>query len=109
VRLAVSRNSSNSPDWKDLADILNAFQGENGLTVNIKLSPVVTGTTTDIRLEAVWWTLGQDYADRRHSDYLSVTCLATNRKSLEAAILALLYQLDFKLALSEYDAVIKKR
>ncbi len=107
--MASSRDSSNSPDWRDLADILNAFEDENHLTVNIRLSPVVTGTTTDIRLEAVWWKVGEDYVDRRHSDYLSVTCLATNRKSLEAAILALLYQLDFKLASDEFDGVVKKR
>lgn len=107
--MASSRDSSNSPDWKDLASILHAFQNDNKITIELALVPTVTGTTEDLRLSLVWWPVGGARQEAKPSDYLSVTCLATNRRSLESALLALLYQLDFKLALAEFDGAVRKR
>jgi len=106
--LASSRDSSNTPDWKDLAEILNSFQNQNKLTVEVTILPVVTGTTCDLSLSLRWGDVGAGREDWPHQNLLRATCLGTNRKGLESAILALLYQLDFKLALTEYDGIVKK-
>lgn len=107
--MASSRDTSVGPDWRDLEEAIRTFETQDNVKVHIAMETTITGKTPDLRLTLSATRSGTVPAEPVNLGFVSVTCLGTSRKSLEAAILALLYQLDFKLALDEFDGTIKKR
>lgn len=100
--MASSRDTSNGVDWKDLADILLRFEKENSVEVLVTITTEVKNNKQDLRLTLQPYdTKGEEVAPMPWA-FVSATCSSTNRKTLEAALLALLYQLDFKLARNEF-------
>jgi len=106
--LASSRDTSNGPGWQDVADWLESFESQTGMTVVITVQRKQTGQSTDLALEAQAYIQGDVDVELVRSGYVKSSCLGTNRSRLEAALLVLLYQLDGKLALNEFDGVVKK-
>ena len=96
--MASSRDTSNGPDWKDIAAALQAFQSQEELDLTVILRAVGTENRPDLEVEVqarpklIWKQEAAPW------DYVKLTCSATQRKTLEAALLAALYQLDFRIA-----------
>jgi len=108
VTLASSRGTLNTPDWKDVAEALASFEEMDGLEIITVMRRATTGKTKDIRITVSAYRIGDYELGATALAFVSATCLATNRLTLDAALLALLYQLDFKLALNEFpEAKVK--
>lgn len=107
--MASSRDTSNSPDWRDLASIIDSFEKQDQVTVTITLSVEVLEGVPEMFVELNTGISLTADAELAPSGCVRLKCSATNRKTLEAAILAGLYQLDFQLACNEYDGDKKKR
>jgi hypothetical protein len=107
--LAASRDTSNTPDWRDLASIFDSFEKQERVTLTCTLTVEVFNGVPDF-----WVTLGTDMsldagAELVPSGYVRLRLSHTNRKTLDAALLAALYQLDFQLAAKEYESTKRTR
>lgn len=106
--MAVSRNSSNGPDWKDIAGMLVAFQSLNTCSISIEMRAEPTGNGPDLFVRAMAW---EKSADRRVVKPLASVSVQWSReqfRTLEGLATYLLYQLDFQLASHEWENVNKK-
>jgi len=106
--LASSRGTSSGPDALDSATALQAFQDQNKVRIVVTLRLVANGGPPDFWLEGK--ALSQVSADGVRSllAFASVKCLGSRHQTTDAALLALLYALDFQLAEKEFDMVKKK-
>jgi len=95
--LASSRGSSNSPDAVDIATVMSAFQGINRVTLDVKLTVTDNGAYSHLMLEATATDCRPLSGDQKRLDSLSVKRPWNAPQSMEAAILQLLYALDFQL------------
>lgn len=107
--MAASRDTSNTPDWKDLASIFDSFEKQERVTLTCTLNVEVFNGVPDF-----WVTLGTGMsldadAELAPSAYVRLRLSSTNRKTLDAALLAALYQLDFQLAAREYEGSKRTR
>lgn len=105
--LAVSRGTSNGPDWRDLAETLTAFEQQNRVDIEITLTRVREGDAVDLLLTAKAW---EPTVDRRVAKPLAsqnVLCRAERIRTVEAVLFYLLYQLDFQLAEHEWESTGK--
>jgi hypothetical protein len=106
--LASNRASSVAPDLTDVTEAVAAFQQHNHcrvvITVRQLLPPAVTGL----------WLEGKALSERDVDGMRvllcssSVTCAELNTLTMDSAILALLYRLDYALADEEFRATLKK-
>jgi hypothetical protein len=101
--LAASRDTSNSPDWKDLASILDSFQVQENVALTITLNVEVFSGVPDMWVTLVCTHQAGVGVEPVPSGYVRLRLSHTNRKTLDAALLAALYQLDFQLAAREYE------
>lgn len=102
--LASRRLSSNGPDWTDLAEMVNSFERQNGITLEVTLSQEETNGAPDLKLTAKAWLPKSDRRVVKPLASMSVTCRRERVRRLEGAITYLLYQLDFLLAEKEFAA-----
>jgi len=96
--LASNRDTSNGPDWRDFAEAMAAFESQNGMRLSLQMSTVELGRDVDLCVRLMASTpngapaeLAQSVSEER---YMS----SMNRRTLEAALLQLLYALDARLA-----------
>lgn len=101
--------SSNGPDWKDLADMISAFEKQNHVTIEVTVNLVETNEDIDLKLCAKAWEQGADRRVHKPLASKSVLCRAERCRRLEAVFTYLLYSLDFMLAEHEWDAAKNKR
>jgi len=96
--LASSRGTSNGPDWTDITIALMAMELEEFLDLTVLLRPVMTGTTHDleITIEARPKLIWKPEAPPWES--VKLRCLGSRARTLEGALLAAVYQLDFRIA-----------
>jgi hypothetical protein len=107
--LASSRDTSNAPDWKDLASIIDSFQQTDNVLVAFTMGTTIIAGIPDLEIVCVWNTRERVDAGLAALGSQKLTCSGSRMKSLEAALLALLYRVDFQLALEEFEGVKKKR
>lgn len=105
--MASSRDSSNAPDWKDLASILDSFEKQDSVKVSIYIETTISDGVPDLTVHLDYCTTKPADAALVRSGSVSATCSATNRTTLEAVVLRLLYTVDFQLALGEYEVMAK--
>jgi hypothetical protein len=105
--LPSSRATSNGPDATDFAEALRAFQDQNRVRIVITVRAVAAGGTADFWLDGK--ALSEVSADGVRSllAFASVKCLGSRHRTTDAALLALLYALDFQLAENEFAKVKK--
>lgn len=106
--MASSRDSLNQPDVTDVISALHALEKSENLRLRVCVETKMTGVSEDLYLTlearpASLWSMAA-----APWECVSVSFLATNRKNLSAALLALLYQLDFKLAARSHHSVPTK-
>lgn len=101
--MAQSRPSSQTADVVDVTTVMEAFQGINHCRLTVKLTTVAEGHRADllITMDAVSIpAVGQEAVSLGS---VSVKCSALGLKSLDSAVLAALYRMDFKLAEAEFE------
>ena len=106
--MASSRFSSNTPDLEDVTVTIAAFEKINQVRVSVRLGCVERDGRTDLRLIAEAWSLEGLFSEVRLLALVSVNCSGINLKSMDAALIHVLYMLDGKLAEEEFARVDKK-
>lgn len=104
MRLASSRGTSNGPDWRDLAEMLTAFEEQNRVTIEICISKLLDSQLPDLRVIGKAWELAVDRRVVKPLASVSVVCRAERIRTLEGLVTFLLYQLDFQLAENDWGA-----
>jgi hypothetical protein len=92
----------------DVSEYLAAFQAINRTKVVIRLEAADHQGMADLRLTAVAYRLPEDSAELAPLASAESTWMATNLKSLDSALIHVLYLLDFQLGKSEFERVIPK-
>lgn len=100
--MASSRDTSNGPDWKDLAGMMAAFEEQNRVSIEIAFHRWTTNDTPDLSVIGKAWELGADRRVAKPLAFVSVTWQAGRFKTMEGLLTFLLYQLDFQLAVHEW-------
>jgi hypothetical protein len=85
-----------------------AFERINNVRLEIRLSSTETRGKADLQIMCAAHAVGVEIGEAPSLASVSVTCLATNLKSLDAALIHALYLLDGKLASNELGGTVKK-
>lgn len=100
--MAQSRGSSNSPDVIDVTMVMLAFEAMNKVRVELRIGRVDDGIASDLGITALAHSMEGEFGDLPPLASVNVKCSAMNLKTLDAAVLACLYRLDFQLASNEF-------
>lgn len=82
--------------------VLLAFEAMNRVKLEIRIGRVDDGPASDLALTALAHQEGTEIGDQAPLASASVRCSAMNLKTLDSAVLALMYRLDFQLAELEF-------
>lgn len=85
-----------------------AFEKINQVRVNVRLGCVEHKGMTDLEMIAEAWALPGIQQEVKLLGSVSVRCSTINLKSMDAALIHVLYILDGKLAEEEFASVPKK-
>jgi hypothetical protein len=105
--LALSRGSSNSADWADVAATMVAFEAINNVRLEVRMATADHRGTVDIALTVVAVERSAEDREVRTLASANVRCSAMNLKSLEAALIHALYILDGRLAEGSFAETLK--
>lgn len=100
--MASSRGTSNGPDTVDVASVMRAFEEMNCVHLVVTLRTCKGEETPDFWLEGKALSWHDTNGVRQLLAYQSVKCGSTGLKTMDAAVLNLLYALDFQLAEVEW-------
>lgn len=100
--MATSRGTSNGPDWADLASMIEAFEKQNRVSIDICFGSAKTMEMPDIEARAAAWEPGTDRRGAKPLALKSVKWRAERFRTMEGLLTYLLYQLDFLLAEHEW-------
>ena len=92
----------------DVTMVMLAFEAINKVRLKVELSRVDVGHNSDLRMTVLAFGTAPEDGDQWLLASTSLNCLATERLTLDAAVLAALYQLDFQLASGEFEKAIPK-
>lgn len=106
--MASSRGSSNSADVVDVTAVMEAFQGINQCRLVVLLTTVVDGPGADLLITMEAYDRKPQAPVARPLASVNVTCLALGLKTLDSAVLAALYRMDFQLADLEFERTKNK-
>lgn len=106
--MASNRSPLSGPDAMDAAEAWQAFQDHNDVRVVVTMRTVMGANPADLWLEGKALSRVGSDGVRSLLAFASVKCLGSQHKTVDAALLALLYALDFQLAQAEFDKVPKK-
>lgn len=105
--MASRRSSSGGVDWTDIALAVEAFEGLNNVRITLELATVITRGLVDLEMTAWCWDADRENTEAPLLASANAKCSALARRSLESAVLVLLYQLDSRLASGEFEKTIK--
>ena len=108
LRLASSRFSSNSADVVDVTMVMLAFEAMNKLRLEVRLTRVDDGVASDLLVAVIAHPPTGEIGEVPPLASTSVKCSALNLKTLDSAVLAALYRLDFQLACNELESARQK-
>ena len=107
--MAQSRGSSNNPDLYDISAVMAAFEEVNQVRITLSIQTRQMGRVGDIQIGAMASDNRSDNPEANTLASVNATFLATGRKTLDAAVIHVLYLLDGKLASNEMaSAEVKK-
>lgn len=104
--MAVSRGSSNGPEWEDVAAMMSAFEAQNNCHIEVTASLEGTNGATDLNFSAKAWERNADRRAVKHLAYANVKCRAERLRTVGAALTYLLYRLDFAIAENAWQAAL---
>jgi hypothetical protein len=88
--------------------VMLAFEVMNSCQLEVRIRRIEDGEQSDLSLALVATARGSEIGEVPPLASVNVTCSAMNLRTLDAAVLAALYRLDFAIAQNEFDAVAKK-
>jgi hypothetical protein len=88
--------------------VMLAFETMNKVRLEVRISRVDVGERSDLGIAMLAHPQGVEIGDQPPLASVSVRCSAMNLKTLDAAVLAALYRLDFQLALNELESEAPK-
>jgi len=106
--LALRHGSLSGGDWTDVAANLIAFEAINNVRLEIRMATGDHKGAADLLLTALAFPRVTEQPAVPPLGSASATCSGTNRKSLEGALIQLLYQLDAKLASGVFAEILDK-
>jgi len=104
-RLASSRDTSNGPDTVDVTRVLLAFEEQNRVRIVLQMTTEGAREWGSVSLQAQALTVEPESGGAPPLVLRSVTRRWEPRQKMEAAILQLLYALDFQLGLDALGRV----
>lgn len=107
--LASNQEGSRGPDWRDLAEMIAAFEDQNHVRIEVCLTRWTTGDMPDLSASAKAWEPEADRRVAKPSAFVNVRCRAERVKTLAGLISYLLYRLDFQLAESAWGDATEDR
>lgn len=99
--MASSRHYSNGADWTDVAAHLIAFRAINTMEVEIRMAAVDSGGLADLQITLVATEPKIEGQEVKSLGSVNVRCSATNRRTIEDALIQALYMLDGQCARGE--------
>jgi hypothetical protein len=103
VALASSRGSSNGSDIVDVTNVMLGFEFMNQVDLTVRFRRVDDGPASDLLLTVDAFSRKEEEAGQPPWGSASVKCSALNLRTLESAVIAALYRLDFQLAEREFE------
>lgn len=100
--------SAPGPDFQDLVHLLTAFEAINRVRLGIRMSRSLTSRVPDMAVTLVASEVDTESGDLKDLGSVSLTCLASNLRSLEAVLIHGLYLLDAQLARHELEVASKE-
>lgn len=107
VPLASSRGTSNGPDWKDLAEMLAAFEDINKVRIELCFARWTTEGNADLSVSCKAWEQNADRRVARPLGFVNAQWNVGKWKTIEGLLTFLLYQLDFELGRHELDGTTR--
>lgn len=101
--MAQSRLSSATADVVDVTMVIVAFEAMNNIALAVQLRAVADGPAADLEITLEAWTRPEDGKEVQLLGCTSVKCSALGLRTLDSAVLAALYRMDFKLAEQEFE------
>lgn len=92
-----------SSDWYSVAGLMMEMQREDCAHILIEIAPTVSNGQPDLLLRATGVPMEDSSAAPARSVSTSLTCSRSRHTSLEGALIGLLYQLDFTMAVQLED------
>jgi|SRR5215208_1641140 len=99
--LAQSRGSLNSPDWQDISTIIRTFEGTEQVDITVELTHTMVMGASALLVAAKAYSNKKGEQAAQPLASASATCSATGLRTLEAAVIHVLYVLDFQIAVAE--------
>jgi len=107
--LASRHFSLDMSDLGDTTDMLYAFEKHNSVKLELRLDLTTPCMPVSLRIAALAHEQGKEIGDQPPLASVNVICSDLNVTSLAAALIHVMYALDFKLALNEMHCVEVKR
>ena len=93
----------------DVRDIWQAFELQNQIKLEVRLEVLTKLGVPDLLLTGIAHQNGSGIGDQPPLASVSVRCSAMNLKHLRDALTHVLYALDFKLALNEFEGTAPQK
>ncbi len=107
VKLASNHSKLSGPDWQDLALAMEGFEMENNVRLTFVGAFCLTGGLSDLVWSLTAFPREVESGEVKTLASVSAKCRAQGFKTLGGLLFFLLYQLDFQLALGEFDSITK--
>jgi hypothetical protein len=106
--LASSRDTRNGPDLQDVLSAMMAFEGINSVRLVLHLLTEKVGQTVVLRMEVEAWERPKESTAPLLLASSSVRIGSSDRRTVDAALLQLMYKLDAVLATGEFSKLTNK-
>ncbi len=106
--MAQSRGSSNTPDVMDILSAMAAFEQQNTIVLELRLSTAKRGTEDDFWVTCLAHDGSAEIGALPPLGSVNLSFLALGVKTLDALLFRALYALDAQLALNEFESAGKK-
>lgn len=88
--------------------VMLAFESINNVRVEVRIGRMDVGAASELGITVLAHDRKVEIGEAPPLASVSVKCSAMNLRTLDSAVLAALYQLDFQLAKGEFDAALKR-
>jgi hypothetical protein len=105
--LATSRITLNGPDVQDVVMVILAFEGINNCRVSLRMGIATEGQHSVMVFEAEAWERISQSTEARPLASVRWTAGSTERRTMDALIMQLMYKLDAQMAAGEFSAIFK--
>lgn len=105
--LASRHHSLNLSEVGDVKDLLWGFEQHNHCSVQLRTETVVEDGRLDLLMTIAAWSISESRSEATLWACVSVKCSAMNLRTFRDAVTHVLYALDLRLVLREFDGKTK--